>query len=276
MADEVTSESAAELEPTLEVAPELEPTPVSERTPIPVRSRRGAAAHPHPGWSGLPLAASLALVAFAVIFGVYGPRVVDRATPPLGIPAWDLGEAASARHFEQRMSALHGPGADPVTAHEAEEELRSILGERVTVPDLSGLGFTLYRPRLVSLPGAARAALLYYARSRPGGPESISLVVVPDREQYVVFSPFGRPLFLPRGEVHAVDLPNEGSEPGHGFLWSDGSFVRVAISLTGSTIDDVADLLLASSSADDGNAGADGSPIVPPSKKTETNPPTQP
>ncbi|MFO0827728.1 MAG: hypothetical protein U0572_06210 [Phycisphaerales bacterium] len=202
------------------------------------RERRASAVRSDARWSGVPVAASLALVAFAVIFGIYGPRVVDRATPPLGIPAWDLGQAAAERHLERMMDAIHGPGADKVTVPQAESELRSILGVPVKLPDGESLGFSIFRPRHVSLPGAARAAQVFYARNALGAPDAVSLILVPDRGQYVVFSPFGRPLFLPPWEVYPVSLPEDVGPEESALLWSDGSIIRVVVALSPKTLGD--------------------------------------
>lgn len=201
----------------------------------------------NPRWSGVPLAASLALVAFAIFFGIYGPRVGDRITAPLGIPAWDLGEAAAERFHERRNDAVHGAGAEKTTITDAERDAAALLGSSVRLPDLVADGWTVHAPKPVAVPGSARSVAVTFSRSLVGGVERVSLILVPDNEQYVVFSPFGRPLFLPPWEAYPIELPQDTIESAVALLWSDGSVVRVLVAGSEAVLSETAPAFLEAS-----------------------------
>jgi hypothetical protein len=151
-----------------------------------------------------------------------------------------LGEAAATHYFDgEEALANLTPGAHIVTVAEAEQDLKSTLGAHVTVPNLERQGFRLYRPVPIPLRGSGNAMLLLYARDAAVGRDTLSVVVVPDKEQYVVFSPFGRPLFLPTWEVYPIELMTDDGREASAFLWSDGAFVRVAVSRTNSVLSEV-------------------------------------
>lgn len=213
--------------------------PNAEERPDAITSRRLRRANRH--WSGLPLAASLALVAFAVLFGIYGPRVVDRSNPPIGIPAWELADAALERHMERHAMAVH---ETPASIETVEAEATGVLGQPANVPDLSQFGFVVYPIRQVALPGAGRAVIVLYGRTGLVQPTFLSLVLVPDREQYVVYSPFGKPTYLPKGDVYPVGNSDGIPGPSEAFVWTDGSLVRVLLSLDGSALDEVSDAII--------------------------------
>lgn len=191
-------------------------------------------------WSGIPLAASLALVAFSVLFGIYGPRVVDRTTAPLGIPAWELGNAAIERHHERAVGAMHGQGAAITDLGAAEQDIADLLGVAVRLPGEREFPWTIHAPRPITLPGSAKAVQVFF--SRPSGVgdhrEGLSLVLVPDHEQYVVFSPFGRPLLLPPGDIYPVDPSPDLSTGSSALLWSDGTVVRILTTFSAATLEE--------------------------------------
>jgi hypothetical protein len=211
-----------------------------ESSDAPARQPSRHAVGGNPGWSGVPLAASLALVAFAIFFGVYGPRVGDRITPPLGIPAWDLGEAAAERFHERRNDAVHGEGAGQTSIVDAERDVRALLGASVRLPDLVADGWTVHVPKSVAVPGSARSVAVNFSRSLLGGVERLSLLLVPDKEQYVVFSPFGRPLFLPPWEAYPIEFPQDSIDDAVALLWSDGSVIRVLVARSESVLAETA------------------------------------
>lgn len=195
------------------------------------------------GWSGLPVAASLALVAFAVLFGIFGPRVADRSAPPVGIPVWELAHAARDRHRE-RVRLAETSGERGYEGRSIAEAAAEILGKPVDIPDLGSIGFELYEPRAVSLPGGGRALLLLYARPQRIHRAFLSIAMLPDKEQFLVYSPFGKPLVLPVGEPYPVDSPDSGFADVPSLVWTDGDLVRILHTLDPAALEDAEALLL--------------------------------
>lgn len=211
---------------------------------------------PARGWSGLPVAASLALVAFAVLFGIYGPRVVDRANAPLGIPVWELANAAFERHRE-RVRLAETSAEQTISRADAEVALADLIGSAVTVPDLSSIGFGPLAVRPISLPGAARSAIvLYTGQTESGRRNFVSVALVPDREQFVVYSAFGKPAILPIGEPFAVEPEQPGFGDVPSMVWSDGNVIRILHSPDSRTLE-AAERLIRSSGPR--RAGSDAS-----------------
>ncbi|MDZ4754062.1 MAG: hypothetical protein SGJ11_06155 [Phycisphaerae bacterium] len=207
-------------------------------------------------WSGLPVAASLALVAFAVIFGVYGHRVVDRGSPSLGTTTWELADEV-VEQFE--LAVVKHREAEPILLVEATSEAQRHLRENVQLPDLSATGFQPIAVESVTLPAATRSVLALYAARKEGFTEFVTVTIVPDREQYVVFSRFGRQIFLPVREPYPVETtPGRESDP-HATVWSDGKFVFVVLGSSAPAALDIAYRLLAN-----GESGSDAGTAGPP------------
>jgi hypothetical protein len=189
------------------------------------------------------VAASLALVAFAVLFGIFGPRIADRSNPAVGIPVWELAQAAQDRHRERvrlaETSGERGYEGDSIAATAAE-----ILGRPVEVPDLSAIGFEPYAPRAISLPGGGRALLLLYARAQRIHRSFLSIAILPDNEQFLVYSPFGKPLVLPVGERFPVDSPDSGLADVPSLVWTDGELVRILHTLDAAALEEAEGLVL--------------------------------
>jgi hypothetical protein len=212
-----------------DVAPDtLETSAAAQRPPAPVRR-----------WSGLPIATSLALVAFSVVFGVYGPRVVDRGSPSVGTPLWEAVDAA-AEYLDQYI--FHAPFREDerVAMGEATAELAQILHQPVVCPDLSDHDFLPFKPRRIRVPGAPHAAVVVFARSASGGTEYLSLVIAPYNEQYTLFSEFGRPHFLVPGGAIGVDAAPSDRIASSSLAWTNGTLLFVAIGSKRTTLGDVA------------------------------------
>ena len=192
-------------------------------------------------WSGLPIAASLALVAFAVVFGIYGPPVVDRGAPSVGTPTWELADEVVDR-FEASFLQRHD--GEIMSRADAAERLRELLPMAVDVPDLSAEG---YEPAFVepaSLPAANRAAIVGYVSTQNDRLDYLGVAIVPDQEQYVVYSSFGRPKFLPAFELYPVETDlGQLFEP-HASVWSNGSVVFVIAGTRGSPIANAANRVM--------------------------------
>jgi hypothetical protein len=196
-------------------------------------------------WSGLPVAASLSLVAFAVLFGVYGPRVVDRGSPSVGTPLWEAADSA-VDHLERHV--LHAPFRDDqsVQMGEANAALAKILGPGFVCPDLGSHLFAPNLPTSIGLPGAAAAAAVVYSRKVPQGIEYLNLVITPYREQYIVMSDFGKPQFLLPGPAIGVEAAPSDRVESRTLAWSNGTAVYVAVGSRKTTLDEVASDLIPS------------------------------
>ncbi len=204
-------------------------------------------------WSGLPIAASLALVAFAVVFGVYGPRVVDRGSPQVGTPLWEAVDAA-VEHLDQYI--LHAPfrQGEVVAMGEVNAELTTILRMPLACPDLTEHDFVPCRPQALRIPGASDAAVVVFSRGGKNDVEYLSLVIAPYREQYTLFSDFGRPQFLVPGGAIGVDAAPSDRVASSTLAWTNGSLLFVAAGSRRTTLGDVApDLVPFMTRADEGS-----------------------
>ncbi|MHC4947169.1 MAG: hypothetical protein ACYTG1_02750 [Planctomycetota bacterium] len=129
--------------------------------------------------------ATLALVAGAVLYGIFGPRIDDhRADPATNLVVEDA-IWASEEHTACADDGLHRDrklrrrGVEDV-----EDDLREWLGvPSVRVFDLSAAGYRLLGAGHCKVPGPVPSGHLMYAR---GGaePALVSLFVVPDRGQF--------------------------------------------------------------------------------------------
>ncbi len=192
-------------------------------------------------WSGLPVAASLALVAFAVIFGVYGPRVVDRGTPTVGTAAWELADEVSEQ-FDRVVVGFQNK--EPMSLADMSSEVTQLLQEPFIAPDLSDLGYRPLTVQPLTVPGASRAALVLYVAATGTARSFLALGAIPDREQYVVYTALGRPLFLPAGEPFRVETNGGLNSDASATILTTGSMVLVVVGSPKSPALDVATRLL--------------------------------
>lgn len=194
-------------------------------------------------WSGIPVAASLSLVAFSVLFGVYGPRVVDRGTPAIGTPLWEAVDAAAEYLDQFILNAPYRPG-EPVAIGEANAALARLLQQAGTCPDLGRHDFVPTQPQSIHVPGAPQSAVVVYSRAGRGGTEYLGLVIAPYHEQFTLFSEFGRPQFLRPGGAVGVDAAPSDRVDSATLAWTNGSLLFVAVGSRRTTLEDVgADLV---------------------------------
>lgn len=226
--------------PSPSAAPERTEPRVVERSPRVSREDRR--------WSGLPIVTSLALVAFAVVFGIYGPRVVDRGSPSVGTPLWEVVDQV-VEHFDA-FSAHAGVRDSEVIAQEsASAAMKDMLRMPFVCPDLTAIDFAPTEPEMLRLAGAARSAAVVYVRAAKDGMEYLCLAVAPYSEQYTVYSDFGRPQLLTAGGAITVDSAPSDRVHASALLWTDGAFLYVAVGSRRTTLLDVSPTLLPAMSA---------------------------
>lgn len=169
------------------------------------------------------VAASLALVAGAIAFGVFGPRISDR--PSRGSADTPVSEVAERMTAAYDRCAAHGScgaqGQPWTSAEEAGASLAALLGRPMIVPDLSALGFSFCSGGPFCVPGACdRGGHLLYCRLDERGEQCawMSVLVAPVETPYLAFDPFGRSGPLQCGVDYS--LPTSGGGAMH--YWCDG------------------------------------------------------
>jgi anti-sigma factor RsiW len=144
--------------------------------------------HPtsHRAWWQAPLranafavAASLVLVAGAVLFGIFGQPIDALRQQPLTDIASQAAAAVAAEHVVA-VNKVDGPvrSARYRTLKDARRGLAGYLGEAGCVYDLSDLGYKFVGGDNCVVPGCESGCHLIYKRTR-GEPGLISLHVVP-------------------------------------------------------------------------------------------------
>lgn len=228
---------------------------VDEATQIPGSDRPGPT---RGAWSGLAVAASLALVAFAVLFGIYGPPLGDRGNPSIGTSLFELADVTRSVHDELVFEAIHSMGKDspgtdgtgPAGAGLSIEEISAaagrILGVSLRAPDLSAQGYQALIPRATRVPGTpsgASAANLVYVRGSSQSRDFVTLTLIPDDEQFLVYDEFGRPRFVPVNRPVTIDVSSDGFGHRLAMAWTDGAIVYVAHASRPECLDEVYDSL---------------------------------
>lgn len=241
--------AAAEESPASHEAAESLPSPSANGRRRPSRDDRR--------WSGLPIAASLALVAFAIIFGIYGPRVVDRGSPSVGTPLWEVVDTV-VEHFDAFVAHASLEDASVIDQESASAVINDLLrtgrpddGGRqpLICPDLTAIDFAPLEPQTLRLPGATRSAALAYTRASKEGMEYLLLAIAPYAEQYTLFSDFGRPQLLEPGGAITVEAAPSERVHASALIWTDGAFLYVAVGSRRTTLLDASPVLVPAMSA---------------------------
>ena len=153
----------------------------------PAPAGRIAPAAQPPRMSVLAIAASLVLIAGAVLFGIFGPQigtipgksVVEQEVRAVAVfTSQEHGRCAGDDGARSEKAAW----TDPL---EAKRELERHLGAPVALPDLSDLGYAFVGAGRCMVPGSERSGHMIYARtSSEAGPAMASLFVVPNEGQF--------------------------------------------------------------------------------------------
>lgn len=182
-------------------------------------------------WAGprranwMAVAASLALVAGAVLLGVFGPRVPGRAPASGGPGNTPVTEVAKTMAVETASFGQHATCSTQDqpwrSLDEAERNLASLLRHPVSIPNLEKAGFNFCCGGPVCVPGACdRSGQLLYCRPSDSGEGCrwLSVFVAPVETRYLAFDPFGRTGPLECGINYSLSMPAGGEM----HYWCDG------------------------------------------------------
>lgn len=168
------------------------------------------------------VAASLALVAGAVIFGIFGPRVAERPPLPGNVSVAEVAARLMSEYAAcSAAGTCSGQGQPWRSREEAQMELTRLLNRPVIVPDLEAAGFVFCSGGPSCVPGACeRSAQLLYCRLDDSGDRCqwLSVHVVPVETPYLAYDPFGRSGPLQCG----IDYSLITSTGGEMHYWCDG------------------------------------------------------
>jgi hypothetical protein len=210
--------------------------------------------------SGPAIVATIALVAFSVFIGVYGPRLGNRQQLPAGTTLAELAQAVASRHAARVVQAIHvGPGST-ASRDEIDAALGEALGEeggerRVAsagLPSDESLPVRWFGAERVRLPGASGVQAFGRMRLDERTADTVSLFALRDEDRFFVFDGHGRPQRLPEGEVYSLAVPNDAAD-GVIHLYRDGDAVFAIESASA----EVADRLLAALQSSRAAAGAE-------------------
>jgi len=197
----------------------------------PVSRRQGGdQLRPRSWWQGtrqanaFAVAASLLLVAGAVLFGIFGPRVVDRPGHGGGgdVPVTEVAETVVSEHESCAARGTCMAQDQPWrNLDAASEALSALIGHAVTAPNLDDAGYQFCCGGQSRVPGAGdRAGHLLYCRPDATGDNCsfLSIFVVPVETPYLAFDPFGRAGPLQCG----IDYSLLTGATGEIHYWCDG------------------------------------------------------
>jgi hypothetical protein len=186
----------------------------------------------------LAIVASLAFVAGAVLFGIFGPTIGQMAARHAGTPMTEVAAHATGEHTrcseDEAQRAAKAPFRTPERAY---AELSAHLGRPVEIMSLEALGYEFCCAGFCGVPGAESCSghVMYRKRASTLGGEAeywVSVFVVPADVPYFALDAFGRSVTLAPGELYA-ESPNNDSfrnPASRVYGWTDGEltyFVRL-------------------------------------------------
>jgi len=173
------------------------------------------------------VAASLALVAGAVLVGIYG-QPIDKLQPGQRIDA--AREAASFASMEHtRCAASDEARSEKLLDHDpalASQSLSDFLDAPLQTSDLTGIGYEFVGAGACHVPGFERSVHLFYRRIRPDGAAMFLSLFVgrPDGPFLIRAGPSA--IELRPGAVHPFPLASTCRE---GRIWTDGQTIRMLV-----------------------------------------------
>ena len=180
------------------------------------------------------VAASLFLVAGAVLFGILGPRLDDQVTPPAG-PGQAIEAAASVAGEHVAAAVNRDLFAEMIGRGETKLALEQYLKTSLTVFDLEDSGYDFVAAMRCQVPHCERSCHFLYLR-KGGKPGMVSLHVVPDLRQFD----------LGEGELLSDDLPWASARfprnldcPQDVVIFSDGKLAYLVVACISDDIENV-------------------------------------
>lgn len=218
----------------LESAEETTSTPPSARepahTPPPVRI------------SPLATALTLAVVGFAIVIGITGPRLRDRQGPAQ--PELPLGELATiaAMHEARALSdIMEGRSREAALAKIPELiKLAALDKQPMTAADLSTAGWMLEDARNAELAPGVTGTMVLYRHEDSGA--TLSVVMLPDQGRAVRFDGFGRAVALAPGDEW-LETVAEDFRGRTAYALADGRILWLVLAERPSALTPVAKLL---------------------------------
>jgi anti-sigma factor RsiW len=173
------------------------------------------------------VAASLVLVAGAVLVGIFGPQIDDQLTQAGAGQAVEAASAVAGEHVDAAFD--NGRMLDSMTVYdsltEAEIAMARYLEARLTAFDLRGAGYEFVGAMKCNVPHCERSCHFLYRRqdSMPG---LVSLHIVPDHGQFDLSE--GQPF---EGELplDSTLFPKNPGCPQDVIMFSDGKLVFLVV-----------------------------------------------
>lgn len=165
------------------------------------------------------VAASLALVAGAILFGIYGPPIDQwHGGNTAGIaPITEISEFVTRAHDQAQFSQSWGETVGGGTCQESCNKISKQLGcqKKILSIDLSELGYQYRTDRMIDVPHYKKSAQLVFYRNEPGRSKAMCSVFIGYNrmiESEKVVEP-GNWTKMPLNDscTHAVYLSSDGS-----------------------------------------------------------------
>ncbi|MDA1027373.1 MAG: hypothetical protein O3A19_13220 [Planctomycetota bacterium] len=180
--------------------------------------------------SGPAVLAALSMVAAAILFGIYGPRMQQRGAPLDGTPLVDLLKAISRSATTAPPIRVDDADDPIVQIRQATRDLDEVLGPGIEPPVLEEVGLILVGSIIErDLAGTSGVQLTY--ESRNSG-ERVFIFEVADAARFTHFDPLGRHLPLLPGARISEEIEQGAERLGLVILGIDGhAIVIIAINL---------------------------------------------
>ena len=213
---------------------QMQETPDDRELPTPQRGTRVS-----------PIAVGLtcAVVIFAVVIGLTGPRLRERqGTTQQDLPIGDLATIASMHEMRATADIAEGRDRDAALA-KLPELVREALGPRETLaPDLSSAGWIPDDARNVELAPGVLGTMVLYRNHETNA--VLSAIMLPDDGRTVRFDGFGRAIPIAPGDEWLQVLAED--ETGHtrtAYALSDGRILWLVLGNSQPAIARIAKLL---------------------------------
>lgn len=173
------------------------------------------------------VAASLVLVAGAVLIGIFGPQIDDHATRAGAEQASEAAASVAGEHVAATSDG--GRLAASMIAYaslgEAQRMMEGHLEVALTVFDLGDVGYEFVGAKKCDVPHCERGCHFLYRR-QAGGPGLVSLHIVPDYGQFDLSE--GQ-LFEGELPLDSTFFPKNPGCPQDVIMFSDGKLVFLVV-----------------------------------------------